>query len=263
MNNGIPLSVAIITKDEVENLPRCLGSVAFADQVVVVDSGSSDDTVSIATACGCDVFVEEWRGFGPQKQMAVDRCRNDWILVLDADERIPPETADVIKKIVNHPPEAEGYSFPRKNFFQGRWIKHAGWWPDRVVRLFRRSCAGVTCALVHEAVEVKGKVVALDVSIEHFTDSRLNRILLKINIYSTLGAEAAFAEGKSASLLSAYMRAKLTFLYNYFVRLGFLDRSPGFTLAVLDGINKFFKYAKLAELTRQKSGDHHLRSPQE
>ena len=263
MNNRIPLSVAIITKDERENLPRCLGSVAFADQIVVVDSGSSDDTVNIAAACGCDVFLEEWRGFGPQKQMAVDRCRNDWILVLDADERIPPETADVIKKIVNHPPEAEGYSFPRKNFFQGRWIKHAGWWPDRVVRLFRRSCAGVTCALVHEAVEVKGKVVALDVAIEHFTDSRLSRILLKINSYSTLGAEAAFAEGKRASLLSAIVRAKLTFLHNYFVRLGFLDGSPGFTLAFLDGINKFFKYAKLAELTGQKSVCPHLRSPQE
>src|SRR3989304_6591163 len=201
MNNRIPLSVAIITKDERENLPRCLGSVAFADQIVVVDSGSSDDTVNIAAACGCDVFLEEWRGFGPQKQMAVDRCRNDWILVLDADECIPPKTADVIKKIVNHSPEAEGYSFPRKNFFQGRWIKHAGWWPDRLVRLFRRSCAGVTCALVHEAVEVQGKVVALDVAIEHFTDSRLNRILLKNNLLLNPGGGGGLCGGKKGTLL--------------------------------------------------------------
>lgn len=253
MNNRIPLSVAVITKNEAENLAGCLQSVAFADQIVVVDSGSSDDTVNIAAACGCDVFNEAWRGFGPQKQLAVDRCRNAWVLILDADERIPPGTAEVIKEIVSRSPEAEGYSFPRKNFFQGRWIRHAGWWPDRVIRLFRRDCGLLTQARVHEAVNVSGRVVALSVPLEHFTESRLSRILLKINNYSTLAAETAFAEGKRATLLSAFVRAKLAFLHNYFFRLGFLDGAQGFTLAVTDAINKFFKYAKLAELTREAS----------
>ncbi len=251
MNNRVPLSVAIITKDEAENLPRCLGSVAFADQIMVVDSGSSDDTVNIAAACGCDVFVEEWRGFGPQKQMAVDRCRNDWILVLDADECIPPETAEVIKKVVSLPPVAAGYSFPRKNFFQGRWIRHAGWWPDRVIRLFRKDMGQVTAAMVHEAVEVKGAVIALESPLEHFTESRLSNLLLKIDNYSTLGAVTAFAEGRKATIWSAALRALLAFSQDYFLRLGILDGAQGFTLAITDGVNKFFKYAKLNELNRR------------
>ncbi len=139
MNAKVSMSVAIITKNEAEKLPACLQSVAFAEQIVVVDSGSSDDTLQIAAACGCEVFSESWQGFGPQKQRAVDRCRHEWILVLDADERIPVQTAEAIKGIIRHSHPASGYSFPRKNYFQGRWIKHAGWWPDRVIRLFRKG----------------------------------------------------------------------------------------------------------------------------
>lgn len=250
----VPLSVAIITKDEEGNLPDCLQSVAFAGQIVVVDSGSIDGTVRIASACGCDVFTESWRGFGPQKQTAVDKCRNQWVLILDADERIPPETAEMIIKIVSEPPVAAGYSFPRKNFFQGRWIKHAGWWPDRVVRLFRRDCGCLTDAKVHEAVKVKGSVVALDYAIEHFTESRLSEIIKKIDRYSNLAAEEAFAAGQKSSVWGAALRAKLTFIQDYILRLGFLDGTQGFTLAVTDAVNKFFKYAKLSELNKVRGG---------
>jgi glycosyltransferase involved in cell wall biosynthesis len=256
MDSKIPLSVAIITKDEAVNLPGCLESVAFADQIVVVDSGSGDDTVKIANACGCDVFREDWRGFGPQKQLAVDRCRNEWVLILDADEKIPPETAEAIKGIVSRPSEAAGYSFPRKNYFQGRWIRHAGWWPDRVVRLFRRDCGRLSCALVHEAVQVKGRIAAFDCPIEHFTESRLSEVLKKIDRYSTIGAEEAFAAGRRSTLWGAAFRAKLTFFHDYILRLGFLDGPQGLTLAVTDAVNKFFKYAKLAELSRERSTDH-------
>ncbi|MEI8173306.1 MAG: glycosyltransferase family 2 protein [Deltaproteobacteria bacterium] len=249
METKIPLSVAIIAQDEAQNLPDCLKSVAFAEQIVVVDSGSADDTVRIARDFGCDVFVESWRGgFGAQKQFAIDQCRHPWVLVIDADERIPPETAAAIRQVLANPAgAASGYSFPRKNFFQGRWIKHAGWWPDRIVRLFRKDLGRMTTATVHEAIEVNGPVESLNVPIEHFTESRLSRILLKIDQYSTLGAEEAFKEGKTASIWSAIFRAKLAFFQNYFLRLGFLDGSQGFTLAVTDAINKFFKYAKLAE----------------
>lgn len=248
-----PLSVAIITLNEAEQLPDCLKSVAFAGQIVVVDSGSTDDTVRIARDSGCEVYLEPWRGgFGKQKQFAVDRCLRPWVLVLDADERIPPETAAKIVEIATNPsPPAAGYSFPRKNFFQGRWIRHAGWWPDRVTRLFQRDRGGMTPAAVHEAVSVKGAVIPLDCPIEHRTESDFTRLLLKIDKYSTLGAQEAFAEGRRATAWGAVYRACLTFLQDYFLRLGILDGQQGMTLAAADAVNKFFKYAKLAELCRQ------------
>jgi len=250
-----PLSVAIITKNEEENLRLCLQSVTFARQIVVVDSGSTDATLAIAAEFGCEIYREGWLGFGPQKQLAIDKCREPWILVLDADERIPRETAETIKTIItNSAIQEAGFSFPRKNYFQGRWIKHAGWWPDRIIRLFRKEAGRMTEASVHEAVEVQGLVSPLDTPIEHFTESRLNRILQKIDKYSTLGAEEAFKEGKRSSTGGAFLRAIFTFFQDYFLRGGILDGMPGLTLAVTDSVNKFFKYAKLSELARINRG---------
>jgi len=255
MDEKIPLSVAIITKNEVANLPGCLESVSFARQIVVVDSGSDDGTPEIARGFGCDVFIEDWKGFGRQKQAAIDRCREPWVLVLDADERIPPETQAAIRGVVSSGGEAaQGYSFPRKNFFQGRWVRHMGWWPDRITRLFRRGMGRMTDVPVHEAVEVDGRVVPLESPIEHFTESRLSEILKKIDRYSTLAAEEAFREGRRSSVWGALARAELTFIQNYVLRLGFLDGSQGLVLSVTDAVNKFFKYAKLSELNRQKEG---------
>ena len=254
----VPLSVAIITKNEELNIKACLQSVAFAEQIVVVDSGSEDATLKIATDFGCDIYREAWHGFGPQKQMAIDRCSKPWILVLDADERIPPDTGCVIKRIVmSSDLKTAAFSFPRKNFFQERWIRHAGWWPDRVLRLFRQGVGCMTQATVHEAVEVQGTVEPLDSPIEHFTESRLEHILQKIDKYSTLGAKEAFAAGKRTTPISAFFRAVLTFLQNYFLRLGILDGRQGLTLAVTDSVNKFFKYAKLSELERTRRQNGH------
>ncbi|MDD5722187.1 MAG: glycosyltransferase family 2 protein [Syntrophales bacterium] len=251
MNEKAPISVAIITKDEAENLPACLASVRFADQVVVVDSGSKDDTVKIAADLGCDVFVEPWRGFGLQKQSAIDKCSHLWVLILDADERIPPETAKAVCEIVSkESAEVAGYSFPRRNWFQGRWIKHL-WGGDRVVRLFRKDLGGMSTAAVHESVEVTGSEEALDVPIEHYTEGDFGRILIKIDHYSTLGAGEAFDKGKKSSVCYASFRAALTFLQNYLLRLGILDGSQGLTLSITDAVNKFFKYAKLSELHKQ------------
>jgi glycosyltransferase involved in cell wall biosynthesis len=247
----VPLSVAIITKNEVENISACLQSVAFAGQIVVVDSESEDATLAIAEAFGCDIYREPWHGFGPQKQLAINKCNQPWVLVLDADERIPPETADIIKKIVTDAQgQTDGFSFPRKNFFQGRWIRHAGWWPDRVVRLFRRQTGRMTPATVHEAVEVHGSITQLDVPIEHYTESSLSKILQKIDKYSTLGARESFVAGKRSSPFSAFFRALFTFIQDYIFRLGFMDGRQGLTLAVTDSVNKYFKYAKLSELER-------------
>jgi len=250
-----PLSVAMITRNEEENIRACLQSVSFAKQIVVVDSGSTDKTLDFAASSGAEIYSEPWRGFGPQKQSAIDKCREPWILILDADERIPAESADAIKKIVSDPDvKAAGFSFPRKNYFQGRWIKHAGWWPDRVVRLFRQGMGKMTDAAVHESVEVRGEIGALDVVIEHYTESRLSKIIQKIDRYSTLGAETAFQEGKTCTTGGAFLRAFFTFAQDYFFRGGFLDGTPGLTLAVTDAVNKFFKYAKLVELIKASRG---------
>lgn len=251
----VPLSVAIITNNEEENIRSCLQSISFAGQIILVDSGSTDKTPEIAAEFGCEIYSEQWYGFGPQKQSAIEKCRLPWILVLDADERVPLQTAEIIKKIVTDPqiPEA-GFSFPRKNYFQGRWIKHAGWWPDRIVRLFRKDKGRMTASTVHEAVEVQDLTGKIDTPIEHFTESSFARILQKIDKYSTLGAYEAYKEGKSSSIFSAFTRAFFTFIQNYFLRLGMLDGKQGLTLAVTDSINKFFKYAKLSELVRINRG---------
>jgi len=252
MVEKIPLSVAIITKNEAANLPGCLESVAFAKQVVVVDSGSDDGTLEIAREFGCEVFSVPWKGFGAQKQAAIDRCREPWVLVLDADERIPPETQAAIRAVISQGEDAApGYSFPRKNFFQDRWIRHMGWWPDRITRLFRRGMGRMTEASVHEAVTVDGQVIALESPIEHCTEGRLSAILKKIDRYSTLAAEEAFREGRRSSIWGALARAELTFLQNYILRRGFLDGRQGLVLSVTDAVNKFFKYAKLSEMNRR------------
>jgi len=247
-----PLSVAVITKNEAANLPAFLDSVAFASQIVLVDGGSSDETVKIARDFGCEVYEEPWRGFGPQKQVAIDHCREEWILLLDADERLPPETQDTIKKIVTGPAVAEGYSLPRKNYFRGKWIKHSGWWPQRLVRLFRRGQGRISDNLVHEGVEVSGRVIALNCPILHYTEDRLEEILKKINLYSSLAAQEYFARGCKSTILGAVIRAKLAFLKTYFIQGGILDGREGLTIALTEGVHKFFKYAKLAELWERK-----------
>jgi len=248
---GQKVSVCIITKNEEGKILACLESVRFAGQIVILDSGSTDNTVSIARDFGCDVYEEDWKGFGPQKQSAIDKCRNPWILVLDADERIPPETAAKIIEISGSNESAAGYSFPRQNFFQGRWIRHMGWWPDRVVRLFRKEFGRMSDNVVHESVLVDGRIENLKYPIEHYTESSLSKILLKIDQYSTLGAEQEFKKGRKCSVWEAAIRAELAFFQNYIIRLGFLDGQQGFTLSVTDAINKFSKYAKLSALTME------------
>jgi glycosyltransferase involved in cell wall biosynthesis len=251
----IPLSVAIIAKDEAQNLPACLESVGFAEQIVVIDSGSTDGTAEIAKNFGCQVFNEPWRGFGAQKQFAIDRCTHPWVLLLDADERVPAVTASAIRNIVDSDSEeTAGYSFPRKNFFQGRWIRHL-WGKDRVVRLFRKTRGRMTEARVHEAVEVKGPVNALDVPLEHYTESSLSKLLLKLDHYTTLGAQEAYEGGKRASVWTAAGVAFFAFLQSYFLKRGFLDGVQGLTLSVAESVSRFFKYAKLSELNAKGKND--------
>lgn len=250
VDQSMPLSVAIITLNEEDRLAECLAGLAFADEVVVVDSGSTDRTPAIAEAHGARVMVQEWLGFGRQKQFAIDQCRNRWVLVLDADERIPPETAREIAAVLRRP-ESAAYSLPRQNFFCGRWLKRAGWWPDRVVRLFDRTQARMSDRLVHEGLVVDGSVGALQGVIVHQANRDLTHTLAKINSYSTAGARELAKSGRKGSLFQAVTRGSWAFFHNYLLRRGFLDGSEGFIQAAGDGVNVFFKYAKLWELGRR------------
>lgn len=249
--NKILLSVAVITLNEEDRLPECLESVKYADDIVVVDSGSTDRTVDVAKKSGARVFIEPWKGFGPQKQFAIDQCLHEWVLLLDADERIPPETAEEIRAIVGAATKYRAYTLARKNFFAGRWIRHGGWWPDRTVRLFRKNAGRMPSKMLHEALEVDGEIGEMKKPIIHYTDRNLQQVIEKINLYSSVGAEELFQKGQNASVAKAVLRGGWAFFYNYFFRFGFLDRSEGFIIAVCDAVNNFYKYVKLREMRKR------------
>ena len=250
----LPISVAIITKNEEERLPACLASVAFADDLVVVDAESTDLTADIARAAGARVFVEPWRGFGPQKQFAIDQCQNQWVLILDADERITPETASHISDLLAGKPACSAYSFLRKNFFLDRLIRHGSWKNDRVTRLFDKTVCHMPPQMVHESLVVNGTVGVLDSIIMHYARTDLFQAIVKLNRYSTIGAQEMSGRGRVTSIMEATLRSVWCFVYNYIFRLGFCDMSAGLIIAVADSVETFFKYAKLHELNRGFSG---------
>lgn len=242
------LSVAIITRNEEAMLADCLESVSFADDIVVVDSESTDRTVAIAKGFNCRVFVEPWKGFGPQKMSAVEKCRHDWVLLLDADERIPEETKAAILGVLQGGAAADGYSFFRKAFFNNKWIKHCGWWPDEIVRLFRKDKGSVTGRAVHECVEVRGTVRRLAGPILHYPVRDIDALLAKSIVYSTLGAQELAKAGKRASALTACLHALASFTKSYIIKKGFLDGQEGFLISITGSITTFYKYIKLMEL---------------
>ncbi|MDA8084292.1 MAG: glycosyltransferase family 2 protein [Nitrospiraceae bacterium] len=251
ISRKIPLSVAIITRNEEKMLTDCLESVMFADDIVVVDSGSTDRTVQIAEQFNCRVYSEEWKGFGPQKTSAVEKCRHDWVLILDADERIPEETREAIIKAIGGNAPADAYSLPRKAYFNGRWIKHCGWWPDEIVRLFRRGKGSVSARAVHEYVEVKGVTMRLSGPIIHYPMRNISAVIEKINTYSSLGAEELFRAGRNSSGLDAFLHGFGSFTKSYFLKLGVLDGKEGFFISLTGAVTTFYKYAKLQELNRK------------
>ncbi len=245
----MPLSVAIITKNEERNLPACLGSVSFAEDLVVVDSGSTDRTVELAKEFGCRVFVEDWKGYGPQKNSAIEKCRYEWILIVDADERIPDVTKRTITRVINDPKSADAYSFKRKNYFHGKWMKSAGNWPDRIVRLVRKG-KGSFRSVIHERWKTEGRVKDLDAHIDHFGFVSYSDMLETMNWYSTVTAGELFASGRRAGPLSPLYHGIGTFLKTYLLQKGLLEGLDGFVIALTKAGGAFFKYAKLLELQR-------------
>lgn len=248
----LPISVVIITKNEEENIADCLKSVSFAEEVIVIDSESTDNTVEIAKSLGAKVFIEKWKGYGRQKQSGVEKTKNKWILSIDADERIPPETVEVLFSLFNPYPE-EGitaFSFCRKNILHGKWMKCCGWWPDRVVRLFDKT-AGKFEGMVHEKwVISRGKVRHLDAVIMHY-HSGYFEILQKMNNYSSISAKEMFKKGLKAPLWKPFFHGMWMFFRSYFLKKGFLYGFDGFIISFCNGLGRFFKYAKLRELWKE------------
>jgi glycosyltransferase involved in cell wall biosynthesis len=247
------LSVVIITFNEEANLERTLASVAWADEVVIVDSGSADRTQQIAEAHGAKFFVEPWKGFAAQKNSALEKASGDWILSLDADEEVEPVLADEIRRATAASAPLQGFYIPRKNFFLGRWIRHGGFYPDRKLRLFRRGTARFEDRLVHEDAQIDGPTGVLRGHLLHRAYPTLTGYLEHMNRYSSLGAQMTAANGaRRFSFIDIVVRPKLTFFYNYVVRGGFLDGREGLLLHLYHAGYVSWKYAKAWELRRPR-----------
>jgi len=246
------LSVTIITKNEAENIRACLESVAWADEIIVVDSGSSDDTVKICNEMGAKVYVtEDWPGFGIQKNRALPHATGVWVLSLDADERVTPELRSEIETVINEPGEFAGFRIPRLSSFCGRYMRHSGWYPDYVTRLFRRGTAEFSNDLVHESLLVNGAIGKLGNPLIHNTFSDLEELLAKINQYSTAGARMLGEKGKSATLKKAVFHGVWAFFRTYILRAGFLDGREGFMLSVSTAESTYYRYVKLMLLNKR------------
>jgi (heptosyl)LPS beta-1,4-glucosyltransferase len=244
------LSVAIITKDEEDRLPDCIKSVHFAEDIVVIDSESTDRTVEIAKNLEARVIIEPWKGYARQKQSAVDQCVFDWVLILDADERIPPATAEIIKNALSaSAEEIDAFGFRRKNYLHGKWIKHSGWYPDPVVRLVNRKTGSFVDRSVHERWITKGTVKILDADIEHISFRNYSEMIGKMQNYSTLAAKELFKNKKTVNYFSPVLHGTWMFFRTYFLELGFLDGFDGLMISTLNAGGSFLKYAKLKELT--------------
>ena len=245
-----PLSVAIITLNAASQLEACLQSVRFADEVVVVDSGSTDGTPALAERHGARVIHQDWLGFGPQKQFAVDAARHDWVLCLDADERVSPALQAAIENALENPSTA-AFRFPRCNRFLGRYLRYGEGYPDWSLRLFDRRQARWSSDTVHEKVETNGRVADLNGDLQHDSAESLATYLAKQNRYTTLAAEMALAAGKRASVGRIAFSPLVRFVKFYFIRQGFRDGLPGLIHIAIGCFNSFMKYSKMLE--RQNS----------
>lgn len=240
------LSVIIITKNESAHIVDCLKSVAFAHEFIVVDSGSTDNTVALAREFGAKVEITpDWPGFGPQKNRALDLATGDWVLSIDADERVTPELAREIQAALATP-KADAYEIARLSEFCGRFIRHSGWWPDYVLRLFKRGTARFNDVAVHERVVPQGPTLRLTGYFEHYPYANLDALINKINRYSSDAATMMYARGKRATVFSALGHGFWTFVRIYLIRRGFLDGRHGLVLAVTAAAGSFFRYAKLS-----------------
>lgn len=248
------LSVALIARNEAHQLRACLASVAWADEIVVVENGSSDGTAQLALALGARVIsTDDWPGFGPQKNRAVDACTGDWILVLDCDERIGDALRAEIERTIAAPAYAI-YAIPRRSTYCGQFMCHSGWWPDPVRRLFRRGATRFSEAAVHENLLVDEPIGCLNAALVHYSFRSVEQVLAKMDRYSTDSAPMVLARGETPGLATAIVHGIAAFLRTYVFKLGFLDGRLGFVLAVSNAEGSYYRYVKAWLLARDRAG---------
>jgi glycosyltransferase involved in cell wall biosynthesis len=243
------LSVTIITLNEAAHIGACLAAVAWADEVLVVDSGSADGTADLARARGARVIVKDWPGYAAQKNFAAGEATHDWILSVDADERVTPELAAEIRQLLATEPEPAGFRIPRVAWHLGRWIRTTDWYPDPQLRLYDRRRARWKPRRVHESVTADGPVGRLRHELQHYTYRDLSHQQATIDRYSTLAAEEMAEAGRHASVFDLTIHPLAAFLRNYLLRRGILDGVPGFMISAMNAYYVFLKFAKLRART--------------
>jgi len=244
------LSVIIIVKNEEHDIRDCLESVAWADEIIVLDSGSVDNTLSIAKEYTDKVYSSpDWQGFGVQKNRALVHASGDWVLSLDADERVSDDLHQEIANVIQSASPCI-YKLPRLSSYCGKFIRHSGWWPDHVARLFKRGEASFSNDLVHERLVFQGEAAKLTAPLLHITYKDLDEVISKINQYSTLGARNSYQKGKRGGLTSAIAHGFWAFVRTYIFRAGFLDGAEGLMLAISNAEATYYRYLKLFFLSK-------------
>jgi glycosyltransferase involved in cell wall biosynthesis len=245
-----PVSVTIITLNESAHIGAAIDSAAWADEVIVVDCGSTDETLAIARARGARIVTRDWPGYIEQKNYAASIAQHDWIFSLDADERITPALADEVRRVLAAEPPCRGYRVPRVTFHLGRWIRTTDFYPDFQTRLYDRRAARWQGRYVHESVAVDGKAGQLRHELQHYSYRNLQDHLDRINRYTTLAARQMFERGRRAGVFDLLLHPPAAFLRNYVLRRGFLDGGVGLTLSLVNAYSVFLKFAKLWEIQR-------------
>src|SRR5579884_1050251 len=238
------LAVVVITKNEERNIEACLDSVRWAHEIIVVDACSIDRTVDLARRYTSKVFVRPWPGYGPQKNFGIDQATADWILVLDADERVSEPLRDEIRTVIRTGPvDIAGYEIPRRNFFYGKWIRHSGFYPDRQLRLFRRSAGRYDNVLLHEHLRVNGGIAQLSAALDHISMPTVGHHVRKMMHYTTLGAQEKLKRRSRIGVLDIAGSHIATILRTYVFRRGYRDGIHGVIVALFAGMHTFVKYA--------------------
>jgi glycosyltransferase involved in cell wall biosynthesis len=247
-----PVSVTIITKNEASHIEACIASVAWADEILVVDSGSTDDTVARAERTGARVVSREWPGYAAQKNWAATATTHDWILSLDADERVTPELAREIQAVLAAPGSTAGFRIPRVTWHLGRWWRHTDWYPDYQLRLYDRRRASWKPKKVHESVAADGPTVDLKHDLQHFAYRDISHHAQTMAKYTTLAAEEMYEAGRRAGLVRLMVHPLAAFFRNYFLKGGILEGVPGLVVSAMNAQYVFLKFAKLWALSHPR-----------
>ncbi len=245
------ISVVIVAKNEAHNIVSCIESVSWAKEIIVLDSGSTDDTVNLALSAGAKVIEADWPGYGAQQNRAIDIASGDWVFSIDADERVTEELALEIKNAIVQE-EFFVFDVPRSSLFVDKFMKFSGWWPDRTRRLFKKGYAKFTTHEIHANLSTNSPVGHLKHHMIHYSYRRFEEVIEKLNRYSSGSARDLDKQGKKGSLFSAITHGLWAFIRTYIVKFGFLDGNEGFILAVVNAESTYYKYLKLYYLQKHK-----------